>query len=68
MSLNTELSLHTLFFVCNYVYVYVYDVWTWRLEASDPLELESCMVVSFLAWALGIKLKSSGRAPSVRNC
>ena len=37
-------------------------------RASEPLELELQMVVSFLMWVLGTELKSSGQAGSALNC
>lgn len=38
-----------------------------RKRTSDPLELESQVVVSYLIWMLGSELKSSERAVNIHN-
>ena len=42
--------------------------WHWRLETSDFLELELQVVVSYLTWELGSKLRRPATAGRVLNC
>ena len=53
--------------MCVFMFECIHIWWGIHQGQTRALELELQVVVSYLAWVLGIKLGSSGRAVSAPN-